>query len=65
MSSLPPVAVTTVGSFPRPGWLGEVQNRSDVAFHLEGALLREAQDDATIVALRTQEELGVDLLTDG
>jgi 5-methyltetrahydropteroyltriglutamate--homocysteine methyltransferase len=40
-------------------------NRSEVAFRFEGALLREAQDDATIAALHEQERLGLDLLTDG
>ncbi|HZU05532.1 MAG TPA: 5-methyltetrahydropteroyltriglutamate--homocysteine methyltransferase [Chloroflexota bacterium] len=62
--ALPPVATTTVGSFPRPGWLAD-HHRTEVAFRLEGALLREAQDDATIVALHEQERLGLDLLTDG
>jgi len=36
-----------------------------VTFKLEGDALREAQDDATIVTLREQEEIGLDLLTDG
>ncbi len=61
---LPPIATTTVGSFPRPAWLA-VQERSQVTFRLEGAVLKEAQDDATRVILRTQEQIGLDLLTDG
>ncbi|MGH7846903.1 MAG: hypothetical protein ACREQW_17295 [Candidatus Binatia bacterium] len=61
---LPPVATTTVGSLPRPAWLAE-HNRSEVAFRLEGELLQEALDDATIAALHEQERLGLDLLTDG
>lgn len=61
---LPPVATTTVGSFPRPGWLAETR-KSEVVFRLEGELLREAQDDATLLALRQQEEAGLDLVTDG
>jgi 5-methyltetrahydropteroyltriglutamate--homocysteine methyltransferase len=36
-----------------------------VTFRLEGDSLREAQDDATVVILREQEEMGLDLLTDG
>jgi 5-methyltetrahydropteroyltriglutamate--homocysteine methyltransferase len=32
---------------------------------LEGEALQEAQDDATILALREQEDLGLDILTDG
>ena len=62
--NLPPIATTTVGSFPRPGWLAD-QERSEVTFHLEGELLREAQDDATIAILHEQERAGLDLLTDG
>src|SRR5215216_4209163 len=61
---LPPIAATTVGSFPRPSWLADVE-RSDAHFRLEGAPLREAQDDATVVVLHEQEALGLDLLTDG
>ncbi|HTM07060.1 MAG TPA: hypothetical protein VL754_01595, partial [Verrucomicrobiae bacterium] len=61
---LPPIATTTVGSFPRPNWLSE-RERSEVTFRLEGELLREAQDDATIVTLHEQERAGLDLLTDG
>jgi len=61
---LPSIATTTVGSFPRPAWLA-VQERSQVTFRLEGAVLKEAQDDATRVILRTQEQIGLDLLTDG
>jgi 5-methyltetrahydropteroyltriglutamate--homocysteine methyltransferase len=62
--NLPPLATTTVGSFPRPNWLSE-RERSEVTFRLEGELLREAQDDATIVTLHEQERAGLDLLTDG
>ncbi len=61
---LPPIATTTVGSFPRPSWLAD-HARSDVTFRPQGASLREAQDDATLVILREQEETGLDLLTDG
>lgn len=61
---LQPVAVTSVGSFPRPSWLGQTA-RSEVTFRLTGDALREAEDDATIVCLHEQEELGIDLVTDG
>lgn len=61
---LGPLATTTVGSFPRPGWLADV-DRSRAAFRLEGAALAEAQDDATALILAEQEALGLDLLTDG
>jgi 5-methyltetrahydropteroyltriglutamate--homocysteine methyltransferase len=62
--NLPPIATTTVGSFPRPNWLCD-RERSEVTFRLEGEMLREAQDDATIAILHEQERIGLDLLTDG
>lgn len=61
---LPPIATTTVGSFPRPTWLGAT-DRSRVNFRLEGAALKEAQDDATTLNMKNQETIGLDLLTDG
>ena len=61
---LPPIATTTVGSFPRPNWLAE-RTRSHITFRLEGALLQEALDDATLLILKRQEDIGLDLLTDG
>lgn len=61
---LPPIATTTIGSFPRPGWLA-VPERTRVSFRLEGVELKEAQDDATTLIMRTQEQIGLNLLTDG
>ena len=61
---IPPIATTTIGSFPRPAWLA-VSERSQVKFRLEGAALKEAQDDATRLIMQTQEQIGLDLLTDG
>ena len=61
---LPPVAATTVGSFPRPSWLASPA-RGGAVFVLEGDALHEAKDDATIVSLREQEAAGLDLLSDG
>jgi 5-methyltetrahydropteroyltriglutamate--homocysteine methyltransferase len=62
--SFPPLAATSIGSFPRPTWLAAT-DRSRATFRLEGEALREAQDDATTLVLREQEELGLDVLTDG
>jgi 5-methyltetrahydropteroyltriglutamate--homocysteine methyltransferase len=59
-----PLTTTTIGSFPRPAWLAAT-DRSRASFRLEGEALREAQDDATTLTLREQEELGLDILTDG
>ena len=61
---LPPIATTTIGSFPRPSWLATTE-RSRVIFRLEGGALKETQDDATSLNMRTQEDIGLDLLTDG
>jgi len=61
---LPPVAATTIGSFPRPSWLAQ-NERSRAVFRLEGAALKEAQDDATALNIHTQERIGLDLLSDG
>lgn len=61
---LPPIAATTIGSFPRPGWLASAV-RSTVTFNLEGDLLQEGLDDATTLAIRGQELAGLDLVTDG
>ena len=61
---LPAIATTTVGSFPRPTWLAATE-RSRVNFRLEGAALKEAQDDATALSILRQERIGLDLLSDG
>jgi 5-methyltetrahydropteroyltriglutamate--homocysteine methyltransferase len=58
------LATTSVGSFPRPTWLAETQ-RGEATFRLTGEPLKEAQDDATRLVLREQEELDLDILTDG
>ena len=61
---LPPITATTIGSFPRPNWLAQ-NERSRAVFRLEGAALKEAQDDATALSIHTQERIGLDLLSDG
>ena len=61
---LPPLATTGIGSLPRPGWLATSQH-TRVAFTVAPQHHQEACDDATILALRLQEKLGLDLLTDG
>ncbi|MBX5490078.1 MAG: methionine synthase [Chloroflexi bacterium] len=60
----PLLPTTLVGSLPRPGWLATPESvRPD--WRLEGALLAEGQDDAVLVALKLQEDLGLDIVTDG
>lgn len=65
---LKPIATTTIGSFPRPSWLfdwGPEGRPTELVPRFEGDALREAFDDATLLALRDQEEIGLDLVTDG
>jgi 5-methyltetrahydropteroyltriglutamate--homocysteine methyltransferase len=59
-----PLMATSIGSLPRPSWLAATE-RSRASFRLAGDALHEAQDDATLMALREQEDIGLDLLTDG
>jgi 5-methyltetrahydropteroyltriglutamate--homocysteine methyltransferase len=59
-----PLMATSIGSLPRPTWLAATE-RSRATFRLEGEELRRAQDDAVVLALREQEDIGLDILTDG
>ena len=59
-----PLMTTSTGSFPRPGWLAATEGSHALA-RLEGALRTEAEDDATRLVLREQEEIGLDIATDG
>jgi 5-methyltetrahydropteroyltriglutamate--homocysteine methyltransferase len=59
-----PLTTTSVGSFPRPTWLAQTK-RNELTFLVADDHLNEAMDDATVVVLREQEELGLDVLTDG
>jgi 5-methyltetrahydropteroyltriglutamate--homocysteine methyltransferase len=59
-----PLTTTSVGSLPRPAWLADTK-RNALAFRLSGEALAEAMDDATILALAEQDELGLDIVTDG
>jgi len=59
-----PLTTTSVGSFPRPTWLAHTK-RNQLSFQLEGDALKGAMDDAMALAIREQEQLGLDILTDG
>jgi 5-methyltetrahydropteroyltriglutamate--homocysteine methyltransferase len=50
--------VTVVGSWPRPAWLIDAMKR-------RSPLLAELQDQATLLAIKYQEDAGVDILSDG
>ena len=55
---------TTIGSFPKPPALHEARRRFAEGT-IEAPALREVENEATVRALRFQEDLGLDLLVDG
>jgi 5-methyltetrahydropteroyltriglutamate--homocysteine methyltransferase len=57
-------ATTIAGSLPKPAWLAE-PNRLWAPWQLAGAELDAAKRDATILALKLQEDSGIDIVTDG
>jgi 5-methyltetrahydropteroyltriglutamate--homocysteine methyltransferase len=63
-----------VGSYPQPDWLIDRQKlshrmpprvRAAELWRVAPEWLEQAQDDATIVAIRQQERAGLDIVTDG
>jgi 5-methyltetrahydropteroyltriglutamate--homocysteine methyltransferase len=65
---------TLVGSYPQPEWLIDRKKlagrfpprvRARELWRIEEPLLKQAQDDATVLAIRAQEEAGLDIVTDG
>ena len=70
-TKLLPTAV--VGSYPQPDWLVDRQMLSKVVprvrmpeiWRVEEPWLEQAQDDATVLAIRDMEQAGIDIITDG
>jgi 5-methyltetrahydropteroyltriglutamate--homocysteine methyltransferase len=65
---------TLVGSYPQPDWLIDRQKlagrfpprvRARELWRIPEPWLGEAQDDATRLAIRAQEDAGLDIITDG
>jgi 5-methyltetrahydropteroyltriglutamate--homocysteine methyltransferase len=65
---------TLVGSYPQPDWLIHREMlqkqmpprvRAGDLWRIPEDLLEQAQDDATLLAIRDQERAGLDILTDG
>src|SRR6202044_97615 len=63
-----------VGSYPQPDWLIDRAQlshrlpprvRATDLWRVAPEFLEQAQDDATILAIRTQERAGLDIITDG
>jgi 5-methyltetrahydropteroyltriglutamate--homocysteine methyltransferase len=69
----PLLPTTVVGSYPQPGWLIDRAKlgakvprvRAPEIWRVDKALLEEAQDDATLLAIRDMERAGIDIITDG
>ena len=65
---------TVVGSYPQPDWLVDRDNlksrlpprvRALEIWRVEERFLGQAQDDATLLAIRAMEWAGIDIITDG
>ena len=64
---------TVVGSYPQPDWLINRDMLSKIVprirvkalWRIPDQWLEQAQDDATILAIRDQERAGIDIITDG
>src|SRR5438445_224539 len=65
---------TLVGSYPQPEWLIDREKlagrcaprvRAKELWRVPEPLLAQAQQDATLLAIRAQEEAGLDIITDG
>ncbi|HTO44658.1 MAG TPA: hypothetical protein VML56_11320 [Burkholderiales bacterium] len=65
---------TLVGSYPQPEWLIDRDKltkrlpprvRAKELWRISEPLLSQAQDDATIMAIKAQEDAGIDIVTDG
>ena len=63
-----------VGSYPQPDWLIDRAKlagrfpprvRAKELWRVDPELLGQAQDDATVLAVRAQEQAGLDVVTDG
>src|SRR5213079_822446 len=55
---------TIAGSLPKPAWLAE-PNKLWPQWKLSGDELAAAKADATLLALKEQEDAGIDIVTDG
>jgi len=55
---------TIAGSLPKPSWLAE-PNKLWAPWRLEGEELASAKDDATVLAVKIQEDAGIDIVCDG
>jgi 5-methyltetrahydropteroyltriglutamate--homocysteine methyltransferase len=70
----PLIPTTVVGSYPQPDWLVNRQllkanivprTRLTAVWRVPEPWLEQAQDDATLLAIRDMERAGIDIITDG
>ncbi|MBO0757074.1 MAG: 5-methyltetrahydropteroyltriglutamate--homocysteine methyltransferase [Bradyrhizobiaceae bacterium] len=70
----PLLPTSLVGSYPQPDWLIDRKKlagrfpprvRACELWRVASEFLEEAQDDATLLAIRDQERAGLDIITDG
>src|SRR5262249_41039660 len=68
------IPTTVVGSYPQPDWLidrsalehhGVPRVHAHEIWRIPEPQLREAQDDATVVAIGEMERAGIDIISDG
>jgi 5-methyltetrahydropteroyltriglutamate--homocysteine methyltransferase len=73
-AALPRLPTSIVGSLPQPDWLIDRDRlahqfpprvRARELWRVAPEDLQEAQDDATLLAVRAQEQAGLDIVTDG
>lgn len=55
---------TIAGSLPKPGWLAETE-KLWAPWRLAGDALAAGKRDATLLAIKLQEDAGIDIVTDG
>ena len=69
-----PLPTTVVGSYVQPEWLVDRDNlkgrlpprvRALEMWRVDPAFLKDAQNDATLLAIRDMERAGIDIITDG
>src|SRR3990170_8494843 len=74
MTMLPLLPTTLVGSYAQPDWLIDRKKvagrfpprvRAKELWRVPAEQLEQAQDDATLLAIREQERAGLDIITDG
>jgi 5-methyltetrahydropteroyltriglutamate--homocysteine methyltransferase len=58
------ITTTVAGSLPKPAWLAEPE-KLWAPWRLEGEALIEGQQDAALAWIKTQEDAGIDIVSDG